>query len=251
MQALQRQTKKDARAIEKLKELSETDPIPMRQRKWIELFSDYDCDIHYYLEEATVVADVLSKKERVKPRTIIMDVAHAMRYYVHLGADKMYYDLREMYWWPGIKKDISIYVGKCLTCSKAESGESWFIGPELVQETTDKVILIKERLKATRDCQNSYISNKRKQLGFKVGDKVILKVSSWKEEIKVVKTLRFVEEPVEIIDREVRSLKTSKISLVKVRWNSKHGSEFTWEREDHTKSKYPYLFVDRAVEPAS
>ncbi|GJZ69536.1 putative reverse transcriptase domain-containing protein [Tanacetum coccineum] len=69
-------------------------------------------------------------------------------------------------------------------------------------------------------------------------------------EIKIDKTLRFVKEPVEIMDREVRSLKRSKISLVKVHWNSKHGPEFTWECEDHMKSKYPQLFVDRVIEPA-
>ncbi|GJR35651.1 hypothetical protein Tco_1211335 [Tanacetum coccineum] len=71
------------------------------------------------------------------------------------------------------------------------------------------------------------------------------------DEIKIDKTLRFVKEPIEIMDREVRSLKRSKISLVKVRWNSKCGPEFTWEREDHMKSKYPQLFVDRDVKPAS
>ncbi|GJY90505.1 putative reverse transcriptase domain-containing protein [Tanacetum coccineum] len=71
------------------------------------------------------------------------------------------------------------------------------------------------------------------------------------DEIKVDKTLLFVEEPVEIMDREIKSLKRIKISLVKVRWNSKCGLEFTWEREDYMKSKYPQLFVDRAVELAS
>ncbi|GJU85738.1 hypothetical protein Tco_1293284 [Tanacetum coccineum] len=70
-------------------------------------------------------------------------------------------------------------------------------------------------------------------------------------EIKVNKTLRFVEEPVEIMDREVKSLKRSKIVLVKVRLNSKRGPEFTWEREDYMKSKYPQLFVDRADESAN
>ncbi|GJV82436.1 hypothetical protein Tco_1522334 [Tanacetum coccineum] len=71
------------------------------------------------------------------------------------------------------------------------------------------------------------------------------------DEIKIDKTLRFVEEPVEIINREVKSLKRSRIALVKVRWNSKHGPEFTWEREDYMKVKYPQLFVDRADESAS
>nr|GFB36386.1 putative reverse transcriptase domain-containing protein [Tanacetum cinerariifolium] len=59
------------------------------------------------------------------------------------------------------------------------------------------------------------------------------------DEIKIDRTLHFVEELVEIMDREVRSLKRSKISLVKVHWNSKRGPGFTWEREDHMKSKYP------------
>ncbi|GJX12727.1 putative reverse transcriptase domain-containing protein [Tanacetum coccineum] len=391
-------------------------------------------------------------------RTVIMDEAHKSRYSIHHGADKMYYDLRDMYWWPRMKRDVATYVSECLTCAKvkdahqrpsgllqqpeihewkweritmdfivklprtrnghdaiwvvvdrltkpayfmairedysteklarlytdeivachgvpsehiiqtledmlracvidfggswdvhlplaefsynnsyhtsircapfealygrkcrspvlwAEIGEGSLIGPELVQETTDKVVVIKEKLKAARDRQKSYADNRRKPLEFEVGDRVMLKVSPWKgvvhfgkkgklapryvgpfeilerigpvayrlrlseelsgvhdtfhvsnlkkcladaslhvplDEIKVDKTLRFVEEPVEIMDREIKSLKRSKISLVKVRWNSKRGPEFTWEREDYMKSKYPQLFVDRAVEPTS
>ncbi|GKE88909.1 hypothetical protein Tco_1566384, partial [Tanacetum coccineum] len=69
--------------------------------------------------------------------------------------------------------------------------------------------------------------------------------------IKVEKTLRFVEEPVEIIDRKIKSLKRSKISPVKVRWNSKRCPKFTWEREDYVKSKYPQLFVDHDDESTS
>ncbi|GKA40067.1 hypothetical protein Tco_0732660, partial [Tanacetum coccineum] len=71
------------------------------------------------------------------------------------------------------------------------------------------------------------------------------------DEIKIDKTLRFVEEPVEIMDREVKSLKRSKIPIVKVRWNPKRGPEFTWEREDHMKARYPRLFADCAIEPTS
>ncbi|GJT81322.1 putative nucleotidyltransferase, ribonuclease H [Tanacetum coccineum] len=472
--------------------------LNMRQRRWIDLFSDYECEICYHLGKANVVADVLSWKERLKPRhvramavtilmekkegeslyfmnriwvplvgsmrTMIMDKAHRSKYSVHPGANKMYHDLYDMYWWPGMKRDIATYVSKCLTCSKvkaehqrpsgllqqpeipewkwdkitmdfitklprsksghdtiwvivdrltksahflairedysteklakiyideivarhgvpvsiisdrdgrftsrcwqtvqkalgtrldmstayhpqtdgqsertiqtledmlracvidfggswdvhlplaefsynnsyhssircapfealygrkcrspilwAEIGESSLIGPELVQETTDKVVLIKEKLKAARDRQKSYADNRRKPLEFEVGDRVMLKVSPWKgvirfgkkgklapryvgpfeilerigpvtyrlrlpeelsrlhdtfhvsnlkkcladaslhvplDEIKVDKTLRFVEEPVEIMDREVKRLKRSKISLVKVR----------------------------------
>ncbi|GKD67634.1 hypothetical protein Tco_1321724 [Tanacetum coccineum] len=160
------------------------------------------------------------------------------------------------------------------------------IGPELIQETIDKVVLIKEKLKEARDRQKSYADNRRKPLEFEVGDRVMLRVSPWKgvirfgkkelsgvhdtfhvsnlkkcladaslhvplDEIKVDKTLCFVEEPIEIMDREVKSLKRSKIALVKVRWNSKRGPEFTWEREDYMKSKYPQLFADRADTLAS
>ncbi|GKD58831.1 putative reverse transcriptase domain-containing protein, partial [Tanacetum coccineum] len=53
-------------------------------------------------------------------RTIIMDEAHKTKYFVHPGADKMYHDLRDMYWWPGMKRDIATYVSKCLTCSKVK-----------------------------------------------------------------------------------------------------------------------------------
>ncbi|GJX87865.1 ribonuclease H-like domain-containing protein [Tanacetum coccineum] len=71
------------------------------------------------------------------------------------------------------------------------------------------------------------------------------------DEINVDKTLCFVEEPIEIMDGEIKKLKRRKIVLVKVRWNSKHGPEFTWEHKDHMRIKYPQLFVDRVVEPAS
>ncbi|KAD2393380.1 hypothetical protein E3N88_40357 [Mikania micrantha] len=63
------------------------------------------------------------------------------------------------------------------------------------------------------------------------------------EEIQVDE-LHFIEVPVEIMDREVKKLKRSRIPIVKVRWNSKHGPEFTWEREDHMKTKYPHMFEE-------
>ncbi|GKB90621.1 putative reverse transcriptase domain-containing protein [Tanacetum coccineum] len=141
----------------------------------------------------------------------------------------------------------ALYGRKCRSLVLwTEIGENSLIGPELVQETTDKVVLINEKLKAARDRQKSYAENRPKSLEFEVRDRVLLKVLPWKgvirfgkrgklasryvgpfkilerigyvplNEIKIDKTLRFVEEPVEIMDCEIRSLKRSKISLVKV-----------------------------------
>ncbi|GJT59010.1 putative reverse transcriptase domain-containing protein [Tanacetum coccineum] len=155
-----------------------------------------------------------------------------------------------------------------------EIGESSLTGTELVQETTDKVVLVKEKPKAARDRQKSYADKRRKALEFEVGPFEILEkigpvayrlrlpeelssvhdtfhVSNLKKcradailhvplnEIKVDKTLHFVEEPVEIMDREIRKLKRKKIVLVIVRWNLKRGPEFTWEYEDQMRIKYP------------
>nr|GFA02477.1 putative reverse transcriptase domain-containing protein [Tanacetum cinerariifolium]GFA22741.1 putative reverse transcriptase domain-containing protein [Tanacetum cinerariifolium] len=63
------------------------------------------------------------------------------------------------------------------------------------------------------------------------------------KELHVDDKLRFVEEPVEVLDREIKRLKRSRIPIIKVRWNSKRGPECTWEREDEFKQKYPHLFT--------
>ncbi|GJS59533.1 putative reverse transcriptase domain-containing protein [Tanacetum coccineum] len=304
------------------------------------LFSDYDCEIRYHPSKENVVADALMAQKEASDesaglqrgideiielrsdgalyyldriwvpskgdvRTLIVDEAYKSKYSVHPGADKMYYDLRDRYWWLGIKKDIAVYVSKCLTCLKvkaehqsssgllqqpeilewkwdgiamdfvtklprtssghntiwvivdrltksshflpmhedykmdrlarfwqsmqealgtwldismayhpqidaqsertiqiledmlracildfrgswdvhlplAEVGEGHLIGPELVQETTEKISQIKDRLKATRDRQISYVDKRMKPLEFSVGDYVLLKVSPWK-----------------------------------------------------------------------
>ncbi|GJR40337.1 hypothetical protein Tco_1216021 [Tanacetum coccineum] len=137
-----------------------------------------------------------------------------------------------------------------------EIGESSLTGLELVQETTGKVVLVNEKPKAVRDRQKSYVDYRRKPLEFEVGDRVLLKVTPWKgvvrfgkkvsadanlhvplDEIKVDKTLRFVKEPIEIMDREFKKLKCRRITLVKVRWNLKRGPEFTWEHVDQMRIK--------------
>nr|GEZ74442.1 putative reverse transcriptase domain-containing protein [Tanacetum cinerariifolium] len=131
-------------------------------RRWIELLSDYDCEIRYHLRKANVVADALSRKEREKPlregnvkkedlgrmqkqifeihtngiryhdkriwlslhgglRDFIMHESHKSKYSIHPGSNKMYKDLRKLYWWSNMKADIATYVGKCLTCAKVKA----------------------------------------------------------------------------------------------------------------------------------
>ncbi|GJT53979.1 putative reverse transcriptase domain-containing protein [Tanacetum coccineum] len=137
-----------------------------------------------------------------------------------------------------------------------EVGESQLIGPEIVQEKTENIIHIKEKLKTARSRQKSYADKRRKPLEFKVGDRVLLKVSPWKgvkclaepdvqvplEEIEIDENLLFVEEPIEIVERDVKKLKRRRIPLVKVRWNSRKGPEFTRDREEQFQKKYPHLF---------
>ncbi|GJU19649.1 putative reverse transcriptase domain-containing protein [Tanacetum coccineum] len=166
--------------------------LNMRQRRWLELLSDYDCEIRYHLGKANVVADTLSCKEQNKPlrvralvmtiglnlpkqileaqieaqklenlknedvggmirkditkekleprtdgtlclngrswlpcygdlRTVIMHESHKSKYSIHPGFDKMYQDMKKLYWWPNIKADIATYVSKCLTCAKVKA----------------------------------------------------------------------------------------------------------------------------------
>ncbi|GKE03035.1 hypothetical protein Tco_1391018 [Tanacetum coccineum] len=152
------------------------------------------------------------------------------------------------------------------------------IGLELLQETTEKISQIKDRLKAAHDRQKSYVDKRRKPLEFIVGDYIIKKVglvayrldlpeelngvhdtfhvSNLKkyladptlqvplDEIQVDAKLNFVEEPMEILEREFKKLKHSRIAIIKLRWNSERGLEFTWEREVQMNLKYPHLFGD-------
>ncbi|GJZ16622.1 putative reverse transcriptase domain-containing protein [Tanacetum coccineum] len=173
----------------------------------------------------------------------------------------------------------ALYGRKCRSpIMWAEVGEGRLIGPELVQETTKKISQIKDRLESAHDRVVRF--GKKKKLAprfvgpFEIIEKVGLvayrldfpeelnsvhdtfHVSNLKkcladptlqvplDEIRVDAKFNFVEEPVEILEREFKKLKRSRIAIVKVRWNSKCGSEFTWEREDQMKLKYSHLFSD-------
>ncbi|GJW81283.1 putative reverse transcriptase domain-containing protein [Tanacetum coccineum] len=394
--------------------------INLRQRRWIELLSDYDCEIQYHPEKANVVADALSRKGREKPlrvralmmtvhndlakqireaqgeamkrknvkvknlwrlikpifefcpdgtrcfgnrvwlprfsglRDLVMHESYKSKYSIHPGSDKMYQDLKLLYWWPNMKVNIATYkaLGMNLDMSTAyrpqtdgqsertiqklediyhasikaapyedlygrkcrslvywsEVKDSQLTDPELIRDTTKKIVQIKNRLLNARSRQKSYSDRRLKLLEFEVGDMVLLKVSPWKgvvrfgkheklspryigpfkivarvgpvaytlefpkelkgihstfhvsnlkkyltegdvvvpmEEIQLDDKLHMIEELVEIVDKEVKRLKQSRIPIVKVRWNSQRGPEFTWEREDQIKKKYPHLFTSK------
>ncbi|GJY81023.1 putative reverse transcriptase domain-containing protein [Tanacetum coccineum] len=375
----------------------------MRQRRWLELLSDYDCELCYHSGKANVVADALSRKSRPKPlrvralvmiiglnlhvhilnsqvevrkeenygtkdlcsmiknlepradetlclknrswipcfgdlRALIMHESHKSKYSIHPGSDKMYPDLMKIYWWPNIKAEIAtkgwdrhlpltefsynnnyhmsikvapfeVFYGRkcCSPICWAEVGDAQLMSPEIIRETTEKIIQIKHRLQASRDRKESYADKRRKPLEFQVGDKVMLKVSPWKEVIRFGKRgklnphyigpfkilakvgtvayrlelperlsrvhstfhisnlkkclsdeplaipldeihadnkLNFIEEPVEVMDYEVKHLKQRRIPIVKVCCNSRIGPEYTWKHEDQMQKKYPHLFAN-------
>nr|GEY00466.1 hypothetical protein [Tanacetum cinerariifolium] len=326
--------------------------LNIRQRRWIELFSDYDYEISYHPGKAHIVADALSRKERVKPKRVrsmntILQSSIKDRIltgqkeagevrtliWVHPGAAKMYYDLRDrptgllqqpeipVWKWKGIAIDfvtklprtssghdtiwviadrvtksayflpmredykmdrlarlylheivarygVSISIisdrdscfascfwqsmqealGTRLDMSTAyhpqtdgqgehtiqtledmlraykfrspiiwaEVGEGQLIGPELVQETTEKISQIKDRLKAAHDRQKSYTDKRRKPLEFSMCDSVLLKVSHWKGVVRFGKKGKLAPRACENFEREIKKLKRSRISIVKI-----------------------------------
>ncbi|GJY56294.1 putative reverse transcriptase domain-containing protein [Tanacetum coccineum] len=368
--------------------------LNFRKQRWVELLSDYDCEIRYHPGKANVVADALSHKERIKPlrpifkfrldgtrcfenhvwlprfgglRDLVMHDSHKSKYSIHPESDKMYQDLKPLYWWPNMKVDIAthgVYVsiildrdshftsnfwrllqealGTNLDMSTAyhpqtdgqseriiqtledmlhacviDFGSSWdhhfplvefsynnsyhasikaapyealygrkcrspvcwcevrdsqLTGPELIRDTTEKIVSswkgfvhFRKRRKLSpryigpfkilarvgpvaytlefpeelKGIHNTFhVLNLKKCLA--EGDVVVLM-----DEIQLDDKLHLIEEPVEVVDREVKRLKQSQIPIIKVRWNSQRGPEFTWEREDQIKKKYPHLFTSK------
>nr|GEW34289.1 hypothetical protein [Tanacetum cinerariifolium] len=280
-------------------------------------------------------------------RALIMNESHKSKYSIHPRSDKMYHDLKKLYWWPNMKVEIAAYVSKLLTCAKTTTGQDmiWVIVDRLTKsshffpmredDTLEK--LTRQYLKEVvsrhgvlvsiiSDRDGKFTSHFWKSLNKAIGTRLDMStayhletdgqsertIQTWEDmlracvlnfgkgwdrhlplvkfsynntyhtyikatpfkalyegkcrspicwaevgdtdeplaiqldEIQVDDKLHFIKEPVEIMDREVKLLKKTRIPIVKVRWNSRRGLEFTWEREDQMQNKYPHLFTNSA-----
>ncbi|GKB58670.1 reverse transcriptase domain-containing protein [Tanacetum coccineum] len=281
-----------------------------------------------------------------------MHESHKSKYSIHPGSDKMYQDMKKLYWWPNMKANIATYISKCLACAKVKAEHQrpsgLLVQPDLPQWKWDNITMdfVTKLPKSSQGYDTIWVIVDRitksvifvpmretdpmdklsrmylKEVVMRHGIPLSIicdhdpsfalergRVSPWKgvvrfgkwgklnpryvgpfkvlgkvgevayklelpEELSRVHNtfhvsnlkkcyaeeplavpldglhfddkLQFVEEPVEIMDREVKRLKRSRIPLIKVRWNSKRGPEFTWEREDQFKKKYPHLFTKTA-----
>nr|GEU84490.1 reverse transcriptase domain-containing protein [Tanacetum cinerariifolium] len=181
--------------------------------------------------------------------------------------------------WEKITMDFITILPK--TTNGYEVRDAQLTGPKIIHETTEKIVQIKRRIQAARDRQKSYANLKRKLMDSQVGDRVMLKVLSKVGDVSyrlelpqqlsrvhntihvsnlkkclsdesfvipldglcIDDKLHFVEEPVEIMDHEIKQLKRSRIPIIKVRWNSKRVPELTWERKYQFKKACPHLFT--------
>nr|GEZ11616.1 putative reverse transcriptase domain-containing protein [Tanacetum cinerariifolium]GEZ11618.1 putative reverse transcriptase domain-containing protein [Tanacetum cinerariifolium]GEZ11619.1 putative reverse transcriptase domain-containing protein [Tanacetum cinerariifolium] len=272
--------------------------------RWIELLSDYDCEIRYHPGKANVVTDALIRKERDKPlcvralmmtihndlpkqiheaqeeamkgenvkaenlrrlikpifefcpdetrcfenrvwlpifgglRDMVMNESHKSKYSIHSGSDKMYQDLKPLYWWPNMKANIATYKGD-VRFGKREKLSPHYIRPFKILARVGPVAYTLELSEELKGIHNMFhVLNLKKCL------------AKWDvfiplDEIQLDDKLHLIEKPVKVVDREVKRLRQSRIPIVKVRWNSKRGPEYTWEHEDQIKKKYPHLFTSK------
>ncbi|GKB46123.1 hypothetical protein Tco_0896876 [Tanacetum coccineum] len=207
----------------------------MRPRRWLRLLSDFDCKIRYHPGKASVAADALSRNERAKPLRV-----RALVMTINLNLQPQIQEARvEALKKENIKGENLHGMGK--------EYENLLDGTLYIRRRIGTVAYQLELPKQLSRVHSTFhASNLKKCL---VDESLAVPL----DEIQIDEKLHFIEEPVEVMDREVKRLKQSRILIVNVRWNPKRGPEFTWEREDQMQKKYPHLFINSApaVEVAS
>nr|GEV00929.1 hypothetical protein [Tanacetum cinerariifolium] len=210
--------------------------LNLRQRRCIELLSDYDCEIQYHPGKADVVADALSRKERDKPlrvRALMMTVHNDLPKQIYKRAKPLEFEFSDM-----VLLMISPWKGVVRFGNRRKLSLR-YIRPFKILARVGPVAYMLEFPEELKGIHSTFhVLNLKRCLA--KGD-VVVPI----DEIQLDDKLHMIKEPMEVIDREVKRLKQSQIPIVKVRWNSQRGPEFTWERKDQIKKKKPYLFTSK------
>nr|GEX79139.1 putative reverse transcriptase domain-containing protein [Tanacetum cinerariifolium] len=186
-------------------------------------------------------------------RTLIMHKLYKSKYSVYSSSDKMYQDPKLLYWWPNMKADIATYVSKCLTCLRVKVKHQKLSGllvqPEITQWKWDNITMDSiTKLPKTHSGNDTIwvvvdrLTKSAYFLPMKETDPMDKLARLYLKEV-VTRHGIPVSIILKVMDREVKRLEQSRIPIIKVRWNSRRGLEFTWEREDQFRKKYPQLFT--------
>ncbi|GJU37640.1 putative reverse transcriptase domain-containing protein [Tanacetum coccineum] len=201
--------------------------LNMRQRRWLEPLSDYDCELRYHPGKANVMADALSRKSRPKLLRETDSMEKLTRQY-----------LKEVVSRHGVPVSIIFYRDRVIRFNKRGKLNPRYIGPFKILAKVGTIAYQRELPEKLSHVYSTFhVSNLKKCLS---DEPFAIPL----DEIHVDDKLKFIEEPIEILDREVKRLKQSRIPIVKVRWNSRRGPGYTWEHEDQMQKKYPHLFAN-------